>query len=256
MRAETDLRVQGERPSHAHGNGEIPRFLANGDRPADCWRAAVTCTWTLLAFRRAAGLIVKTRLGAAAYGALLRQQGPESRIGVGLGQRWRGFVPALCCTPGPLRASMRICRPLALNLQVRATRPAIEALSPVWKELYSHRLRGIELATLPPSSAVGDVPHVLSARACGARDQRRAYAYGLSERAGYATSQARSRASVVPRPTLIPLSVSCCRTTTPCAAALSVSHTMKRRARRKASSIHMRVTAAGPPTSRSFATTK
>src|SRR3954452_23330049 len=69
------------------------------------------------------------------------------------GQRWRGFVPALCCDPGPLRASMRICRPLALDLQVRATRPAIEALSPGWKEFKYHRLRGSEPAVLPLTSA-------------------------------------------------------------------------------------------------------
>src|SRR3954470_4484843 len=75
------------------------------------------------------------------------------------GQRWRGLVPALWCNPGPLRASMRICRPLALNLQVRATRSGIEALSPGWKERKHHRLRSSELGALHPTSAVGDVPH-------------------------------------------------------------------------------------------------
>src|SRR3954471_2103430 len=108
------------------------------------------------------------QIGAAARGALLWQRGAESGIGVGLGQRWRGFVPALCCNPGPLRASMRICRPLALNLQARAARSGIEALSPGWQELQPHRLRGSEPAALPPTSAVGDMSHGLSAWACDA----------------------------------------------------------------------------------------
>src|SRR3954468_15995578 len=130
-----DLRVRGERPSHAHGRcslfagplGDLwwgdsgpprtERFCGNGEL-----RAELAWVW---------------------------------------GQRWRGFVPALCCDPGPLRASMRICRPLALDLQVRATRSGIEALSPGWKEGKYHRLRGSEPAVLPPTSAVGDVPQGL-----------------------------------------------------------------------------------------------
>ena len=76
-------------------------------------------------------VIVLTRLRAAAHGALLRQHGLRAELAWVWGQRWRGFVAALCCDPGPLRASMRICRPLALNLQARATRSGIEALCPV-----------------------------------------------------------------------------------------------------------------------------
>src|SRR6185503_14698745 len=84
---------------------------------------------------------------------------------------------------------MRICRPLALNLQARATRSGIEASCPVRGRVSSPTAcEAKELAALPPTSAMGGVPHVLSAWACGERDQRRAYAYGLSERAGYLTS--------------------------------------------------------------------
>jgi hypothetical protein len=236
--------------------GDIPRFLAKRDRAAGSGRAAVTCTWTLLAFRRAAGWLDRQDLEPPRTERFFGNRELRAKLAWVLGQRWRGFVPALCCTPGPLRASMRICRPLALNLQVHATRPAIEALSPVWKELDSHRLRGIELAALPPTSAVGDMPHVLSAGACGARDRRRAYAYGLSERAGYATSLGRKPRQGCPQTHANSAFSPCCRTTALCAAALSVSQSIQRRARRKASSIHARMTAAGPPTSCPFVTTK
>ena len=144
---------------------------------------------------------------AAAHGALLRQHGLKGKLAWVWGQRWRGFVAALCCDPGPLRASMRICRPLALNLQARATRSGIEASCPVRGRVASPTAcEAKELAVLPPTSAMGGVPHVLSAWACGERDQRRAYAYGLSERAGYATSSGTKPRSVVPRPTQFPLS--------------------------------------------------
>src|SRR3982751_6677040 len=72
-------------------------------------------------------VVVEGRFVAAARGETFGNTRLRAELAWGWGQRWRGFVPALCCNPGPLRASMRICRPLALNLQARATRSGIEA---------------------------------------------------------------------------------------------------------------------------------
>jgi hypothetical protein len=128
------------------------------------------------------------QIGAAAHGALLRQQGAESGIGVGLGTTLARLRACAVLYPRPA-ARIHAHMPSARSQPASACHlPGIEVSSLVWKELRFHRLRDIELPALPPSSAVGDVPHGPSAWACGERDQRRAYAYGLSERAGYATS--------------------------------------------------------------------
>src|SRR6188768_3515523 len=152
----------------------------------------------------------------------------------------------MCCTPGPLRASMRICRPLALNLQVRATRPESRrcrqcgrSSNPTAGEAASP-----QLFLLPQPWAT-----CLMVRAHGRAmrvDQRRIYVHGLRERAGYATSLGTKPRRGCPPTHANSASSSCCRRSAPCAAALSVSYPIKRRARRKASATHVHVSAAGP----------
>src|SRR4051812_5924066 len=63
---------------------------------------------------------------------------------------------------------------------------------------------------------------------------------------GYNTAQARSRASVVPRPTPILFSDPCCRRSAPCAAARNLVNPINPAARRKATSAHVHVPSARP----------
>ena len=194
-------------------------------------------------------VIVGGRYGAAARGALLRAMGPESGIGVGLRTTRARLRACVVNLPGPLRASMRICRPLARNLQVRATRPEARRGRQGERSSRPTACEAIELAALPPTSAVGGMPQGPSAWACDARDQRRTYMHGLRERAGDVTSPGTKPRPGCPQTHSVSALSSCCRRSAPRAAALSVSHPTQRRARRKASSIHVHVAAAGPPTS-------
>src|SRR4051812_47771167 len=65
---------------------------------------------------------------------------------------------------------------------------------------------------------------------------------------GYNTAQAPSRASVVPDPRQFRSQIPVVRRSAPCAAALNLPTTTNPAARRKASSVHVHVTAARPQT--------
>src|SRR4051812_18909136 len=77
-------------------------------------------------------------------------------------------------------------------------------------------------------------------------DQRRIYVHGLSERAGHGTSSGTKPRQRCPRTHAISAFNLVLPNVSQCAAATSFPPTTQRRARRKASSIHAHVSAAGP----------